>query len=73
MGLRSRYGLIGIDTGRESIPLSGRQSSRLVHNSKDYGIVTLPEAKIGPVKRMPKRGMDSCRLHAPNSIFSSNH
>ena len=29
-----------------------------------YGIGTLPEAKIGPVKRMPKRGMDSCGLHA---------
>jgi len=29
-----------------------------------FGIGTLPEAKIGPVKRMPKRGMDSCRLHA---------
>jgi hypothetical protein len=28
-----------------------------------YGIGTLPEAKIGPVKRMPKRGMDSCGLH----------
>jgi hypothetical protein len=24
----------------------------------------LPEGKIGPFKRMPKRGMDSCRLHA---------
>jgi hypothetical protein len=29
-----------------------------------YGIGTFPEAKIGLVKRMPKRGMDSCRLHA---------
>jgi len=29
-----------------------------------YGIGTLPEAKIGSVKRMPKREMDSCRLHA---------
>jgi len=28
-----------------------------------YGIECLPEAKIGPVKRMPKRGMDSCGLH----------
>jgi hypothetical protein len=28
-----------------------------------YGIGTLPEAKIGPVKGMPKRGKDSCRLH----------
>jgi hypothetical protein len=33
-------------------------------NSIVYGIGTLPEAKIGPVKRMPKREMDSCRLHA---------
>ena len=24
---------------------------------------SLPEAKIGLVKRMPKRGMDSCGLH----------
>jgi hypothetical protein len=29
-----------------------------------FGIGTLPEAKIGLVKRMPKRGMDSCRLYA---------
>jgi len=29
------------------------------------GIGTFPEAKIGPVKRMPKRGMDFCGLHAP--------
>jgi hypothetical protein len=28
------------------------------------GIGTLLEAKIGPVKSMPKSGMDSCRLHA---------
>jgi hypothetical protein len=28
-----------------------------------YGIESLPEAKIGPVKRMAKRGMDSYRLH----------
>jgi hypothetical protein len=27
---------------------------------------TLPEAKIGPVKRMPKREMDSCRLYVLN-------
>ena len=33
-------------------------------NSIVYGIGTLPEAKIGSVKRMPKRGMDFCRLHA---------
>jgi hypothetical protein len=33
-------------------------------NSIVYGIRTLPEAKIGPVKRMPKCGMGSCRLHA---------
>jgi hypothetical protein len=32
-------------------------------NSIVYGIGTLPEAKIGLVKRMPKREMDSCRLH----------
>jgi hypothetical protein len=29
-----------------------------------YGIGTLPEAKIGPVKRMPKTEMGSCRLYA---------
>jgi hypothetical protein len=29
-----------------------------------YGIGSLPEAKIGPVKRMAKREMDSCGLHA---------
>jgi len=29
-----------------------------------YGIGTLPEAKIGLVKRMPKRRMDSWRLYA---------
>jgi hypothetical protein len=32
-------------------------------NSIVFGIGTLPEAKIGPVKRMPKREMDSCRLY----------
>ena len=29
-----------------------------------YGIGTLPEAKIGPVERMPKIEMDSYRLYA---------
>jgi len=33
-------------------------------DSTVFGIGTLPEAKIGLVKRMPKRGMDSYRLHA---------
>jgi hypothetical protein len=36
-----------------------------------FGIGSLPEAKIGPVKRMPKREMDSCGLHAlldPSSL-----
>ena len=28
-----------------------------------YGIESLPEAKIGPVKWMPKREVDSCGLH----------
>lgn len=64
MGLRSRYGLIGIDTGRESIPLSGSRSSKLAQNSIVCGIRTLPEAKIGLVKRIPKREMDFYRLHA---------
>jgi len=27
-----------------------------------YGIGTLPKAKIGPVRRMPKREVDSYRL-----------
>jgi hypothetical protein len=35
-----------------------------VHNFIVFGIGTLPEAKIGPVKRMAKREMDSYRLHA---------
>jgi len=29
-----------------------------------YGIGTLPEAEIRPVKRMPKKEKDSCRLYA---------
>jgi hypothetical protein len=33
-----------------------------------YGIGTLPEAKIGPVKRMAKREMDSCRLYALHEV-----
>jgi hypothetical protein len=33
-----------------------------------YGIGTLPEAKIGLVKRMPKREMDSYRLHIPKEF-----
>ena len=37
-------------------------------NSIVYGIGTLPEAKMGPVKRMPKRGMDSCRLHVMHML-----
>jgi hypothetical protein len=32
-------------------------------NSIVFGIGTLPEAKIGPVKRMPKREMDSYKLY----------
>jgi len=35
-----------------------------INDSIVYEIGTLPEAKMGPVKRMPKRGMDSCRLYA---------
>jgi hypothetical protein len=35
-----------------------------INDSIVYGIGILPEAKTGPVKRMPKRGMDSCRLNA---------
>jgi hypothetical protein len=33
-------------------------------NSIAFGMGTLPEAKIGPLKRMAKREMDSCRLYA---------
>jgi hypothetical protein len=33
-----------------------------------YGIVGYAEAKIGPVKRMPKREMDSYRLHIPKVL-----
>ena len=35
-----------------------------INHSIVFGIGTLPEAKIGLVKGMPKRGMDSCGLHA---------
>jgi hypothetical protein len=66
MGLRSRYGLIGIDTGRGSIPLSERRSSQLAQNSIVFGIGSLPEAKIGLVKGMPKIERGSCELHIPH-------
>jgi hypothetical protein len=40
-------------------------------DSKVYGIETLPEAKNGFVKRMPKREMRSCELHIPHKERTS--
>ena len=43
-----------------------------INNFIVSGIGTLPEAKIGLVKGMPKRGMGSCGLHALVLAFASS-
>ena len=44
--LRTRYRLIRIDNVRKDWSIWGDRSSRLVKNSKDYGISDLPESDL---------------------------